>query len=182
MDTAQLVAGCLAGDEDALTALLAQHQARLYRLALSVLDDSAEAEDAVQEAWITAVQRLELYRGDASLATWLYSITLNICRSRLRQRQARQRLKQVLHWLLGAGDAPPEDEVVRREAKNSLWQALQALDEKHRLPVILRYYDQFSVAEIAAMLGISQGTVSSRLFTARDRLREQLCNEVPDER
>jgi RNA polymerase sigma-70 factor (ECF subfamily) len=174
MNTAQLIAGCREGDARSIELLLEQHQARLFRLALSVLDDPAEADEAVQVALIAALQGLESYRSGSSLGTWLYSITLNVCRSRLRKRQVRDKLHQALQAvarLAGAAPAHPEESLVQRQAQAALWQALQSLGEKHRLPVVLRYYDNFSVAEIAEMLGVSEGTVSSRLFTARERLR-----------
>jgi RNA polymerase sigma-70 factor (ECF subfamily) len=74
------------------------------------------------------------------------------------------------------GDAPadPEAVAIQNESDAELWNAVAALDEKHRLPVILRYYQGFSTAEIAQLLGISEGTVHSRLFTARERLRAHL--------
>ena len=175
MDTAQLIAGCRAGDTGAIEMLLELHQARLFRLALSVLDDPAEADEAVQEALIAALQSLDSFRGGSSVSTWLYSITLNACRSRLRKRQVRQRLDQTLQGLARVlGTAHPEETLVKHQTEDDLWGALQTLDEKHRLPVILRYYDEFSIAEIAVVLGISEGTVCSRLFTARERLRQVL--------
>jgi DNA-directed RNA polymerase specialized sigma24 family protein len=76
MNTAQLIAGCRAGDARAIELLPEQHQARLFRLALSVLDDPSEVDEAVQVALIAALQGLEGYHGGASLGAWLYSITL----------------------------------------------------------------------------------------------------------
>lgn len=172
-----MIARCRAGDAGAIEMLLQMHQARLFKLALSVLDDPAEADEAVQEALIAALHRLETFHGGASLATWLYSITLNACCSRLRKRQVRQKLEQALQGLLrlvSAGAVHPEEILVQREAEDAVWQAVQVLDEKHRLPLVLRYYDDLSIAEIAATLEISEGTVCSRLFTARERLRERL--------
>jgi RNA polymerase sigma-70 factor, ECF subfamily len=177
MDTAQMIARCRAGDAGAIELLLQTQQPRLFKLALAVLDDPAEADEAVQDALIAALQRMESFHGDASLATWLYSITLNACRSRLRKRQVRLKLGQTLQGLLrlvGGKGIHPEEMVVAREAEDRVWLAVQALDEKHRLPLVMRYYDDLSIAEIGALLRISEGTVCSRLFTARERLREQL--------
>jgi RNA polymerase sigma-70 factor (ECF subfamily) len=190
MDTTQLVAHYRAGDNAALEALFQRCQPRLYRLALSVLDDPAEADEAAQEALAAALSALDSYRGDSSFDTWLYSITLNACRIRLRKRQAWQRLRQTLQVLFQArGPHPhPEEVIAQRQDRRALWQALQALGEKHRLPVVLRYYHDFSIAEIAQMLNISGGTVASRLHTARQRLLVTLqqqgisLSEVEDER
>jgi len=190
MDTTQLVAHYRAGDNAALETLFQRCQPRLYRLALSVLDDPAEADEAAQEALAAALGALDSYRGDSSFDTWLYSITLNACRSRLRKRQAWQRLRQTLQALfqVRSPHPHPEEVIAQRQDRRALWQALQALGEKHRLPVILRYYHDFPIAEIAQLLNISEGTVASRLHTARQRLLVTLqqqgisLSEVEDER
>ncbi len=172
--TAALVDRCRAADPLAVETFVRSHQQVVYRLALSVLDDPVEAEDATQDVFLAALRALDSYRGDAAISTWLYTITLNVCRSRLRKRRAWERLTQILHARsrLSGGDGGHVDEATARTEENaSLWRAVQALDEKHRLPVILRYYHDFSVAEIARLLDLNEGTVHSRLSIARDRLR-----------
>jgi RNA polymerase sigma-70 factor, ECF subfamily len=173
-DTACLIADCLQGDEASIEMLVRLHQPEVNRLALSILDDPAEAGEATQEALIAALAELDSFRGDAAFSTWLYTITLNVCRRRLRKRQVLARLKQALQAILRLQNETGksvEERVVQDETEAVLWQALQSLDEKHRLPVILRYYLDLPVAEIARILGIRAGTVHSRLFTARERLR-----------
>jgi RNA polymerase sigma-70 factor (ECF subfamily) len=177
VDTAQLIERCRAGDALAVEALVRAHEQAVYRLALSVLDDPSEADEAAQDSFVAALRALKTYRGEAAFATWLYAITVNVCRARLRRRRAWGRMVDALRaaFRLG-GDAPadPEAVVIQHESDADLWNAVAALDEKHRLPVILRYYQGFSTAEIARTLGIGEGTVHSRLFTARERLRAQL--------
>lgn len=153
------------------------HQQTVYRLALSILDDPAEAEEAAQDALVAAIKALDSYRGDSAFTTWLYAITLNVCRSRLRKHRSRDRLMDTLRSIFRvAGEAAPhpEEAAIRNEADAALVRAINSLDEKHRLPVVLRYYNDLSVAEIAQLLDISEGTVHSRLFTARERLRAML--------
>jgi RNA polymerase sigma-70 factor (ECF subfamily) len=167
---------CRAGEPAAVEWLVNTHQAALFRLALSILDDPAEADEAVQETFVAALRRLDTYRGQAALATWLYAIAVNVCRSRWRKGRAWQRLRGVLQaarWG-AAPPAAPEAAASQRETQAAVWSAVQRLGEKHRLPVILRYYHDLPTAEIAAILGISEGTVHSRLATARDRLRPAL--------
>ena len=157
------------------------HQQSVYRLALSILDDPAEAEEAAQDALIAAIDALESYRGDSAFTTWLYAITLNTCRSRLRKRRSRDNLMQVLRLIFHIGGemaAHPEEAAIKNEADEAVLRAVNSLDQKHRLPVILRYYNDLSTAEIAELLGISEGTVHSRLFTARERLRVMLKWDV----
>jgi RNA polymerase sigma-70 factor (ECF subfamily) len=181
VDTAQLIERCRAGDAPAIEALVRAHEQAVYRLALSILDDPAEADEAAQDSFVTALRALKTYRGESAFTTWLYAITLNVCRARLRRRRTWGRLMDSLRALLRVGgDAPadPEAVVIQNEADAELWNAVTALDEKHREPIILRYYQGFSTAEIAQVLGISEGTVHSRLFTARERLRAQLKEQA----
>jgi RNA polymerase sigma-70 factor (ECF subfamily) len=179
MDTMQLLAQCRAGDALAVEQLVRENQSRLYRLACSILDDGsphgcADAEEATQDALLAALRRLDTYRGEAALSTWLYAITINICRNRLRARQRQARIRQIVQALTMPIDDlpdPPENQVIQQEAEDGLWSAVNALDEKHRLPVILRYYHDCSVGEIAHMLDIPEGTVHSRLNKARHKLK-----------
>lgn len=168
---------CREGDPLAIERLVHTHQAEVYRLALSILDDPDEADDATQEVFVAALRSLDSFRGDSSLKTWLFRITINLCRSRHQRDQRRTRLRQILERLFRADQAHPESEAVRHEAESALWRAVRALDEKHRIPVILRYYHDLPAAEIAETLGIPVGTVHSRLNHARERLRARLEEE-----
>jgi RNA polymerase sigma-70 factor (ECF subfamily) len=170
---------CREGDPLAIERLVHAHQADVYRLALSILDDPDEAEDAAQEVFVSALRSLDSFRGDASLKTWLFSITINLCRSRYRRDQSRGRLRQILQSLFRSDQTGPESEAIQHEADSALWQAVRALDEKHRIPVILRYYHDLPIDEIAEMLGVPIGTVHSRLNHARERLRTQLKDVQP---
>lgn len=176
MDHTQLAAECRAGNRLAMERLVHDYQAVLFRLALSVLEDAHEAEEATQDALLAALRSFDSYRGEASLTTWLYAITLNLCRNRLRARQRRERMQAVFQTVLRQKHAPPfiEDTVLQREDNHRILKAVHALDEKHRLPVILRYYHDCSVEEIAQILDIPAGTVHSRLNKARRQLKADL--------
>jgi RNA polymerase sigma-70 factor (ECF subfamily) len=188
MDSTELLAQCLAGDRVAVEKLVQEYQPRLFRLALSILDDgsengSADAQEATQDALMAALRSLDSYRGEAKLSTWLYSITVNMCRNRLRARQRRDRLRKIFQTLttpIENSNPLPEDVVIKKQTDTSLFGIIQSLNEKHRLPVVLRYYHDCSIAEIAYLLDIPEGTVHSRLNTARKKLRiglESLQNE-----
>lgn len=174
---AQLIERYRAGDTSVADTLVRAHQAEVFRLALSILDEAAEAEEAAQEALMAALKALPSYRGEAAFSTWLYRITVNVCRGRLRKQRARERLQQALTLLFQIKQeaAPhPEETAARNQRHAALWQAINALDEKHRLPLVLHYYHDLPTLEIAQVLDISEGTVHSRLHTARQRLRAQL--------
>ena len=160
----------------------------IHRLAFSILDDIAEAEDAAQETFISAHRALTGYRAEAELKTWLSAIAINTCRGKLRKRKTRQVLStmlQALH-LQRLPTATPEECILQSEVDRSIWAAVDNLDDNHRIPVILRYVHEFNVLEIARILHLNQGTVHSRLHYARQRLHVQLghlnpCKEMPDE-
>jgi len=168
---------CRVGDSLAIERLVQTYQGAVYRLALSILDDSNDADDATQEVFVAALRAIESFRGNASFKTWLFSITVNVCRTRLHRQKRRGSLQQILQSLFAQNQAHPENEAIQSESDSALWQAVHALDEKHRIPVILRYYHDLSVNEIAETLGVPVGTVHSRLNHARERLRALLKEE-----
>lgn len=176
MDTITLIQRCQAGDTAAIESFVATYQSSMYRFALLLLDDPAEADEAVQTAFLSACRALDSYQEHASLRTWLQSIVMNESRNRLRKRARMARLKERLLIFARLLDPPPhpENSTIQHEENDAVWNAIQVLGEKHRLPVILRYYQDLPVAEIAQMLHISEGTVHSRLNTARERLRKTL--------
>lgn len=170
---------CKAGQKLAIEKLIQVYQKDVYRLALSILDDPDEAEEGTQDAFIAVLRALDSFRAESSLKTWIFSITINICRTRLQRRKARERLKQITYGLFhlqiqSKNNHLPEETVIQNEADLIIQNAIYGLDERHRLPIILRYYHDLSVAEIAETLDIPQGTVHSRLNTARERLRQVL--------
>ncbi|MCL5428273.1 MAG: RNA polymerase sigma factor [Chloroflexi bacterium] len=171
-----LLARCKSGDPQAIEDLVHEHQAKIYRLCLSMLDDAADAEDATQESFIAALKALKTYRGDSAFHTWLFSIALNVCRSSLRQRKRRTQLGTTLAdpSIASESSPTPEQQTLRTEGSQALWVALNKLDEKHRLPIFLRYYHDLSTAEIAKVLRINQGTVHSRLSIARTQIAGEL--------
>lgn len=179
-DTLELILRSRDGDVFAVEELFRAHEARVYRLALSMLDDAAEADEATQEAFILALDRLNTFRGEASFATWLYAIALNVCRGRLRKRRARERLTQVLHFLLRVEAAPvqPEQQAMSNEADAAVWRAICALDAAHREVIVLRYFHELRQAEIAQVLGVTDRTVRARLHAAQARLRDLLKGSI----
>jgi RNA polymerase sigma-70 factor (ECF subfamily) len=174
---AELIARCRQGDPQAIEELVRENQASIYRLCLSVLNDADEAEDAVQESLIAALSALDKYRGDSAFSTWLYTIALNTSRGMLRKRKRRTVLKETLteNPMTDEIDRKtPERSVLEDERSRLLWAAIDELDEKHRLPIILRYFHEMPTEEIAEVLEISVGTVHSRLHNARSRLNGDL--------
>jgi len=182
-EQAGLIAACIKGDETAIAQLIQMHQLSVFRLALSVLNDLDEANEATQDTFIAALRALKSYRETSSFKAWLYTIALNVSRSRLRKRKALGRLQNVLTAVFHVQSQHPptvEDAVIGNEKDAALWETLEKLDEKHRIPIILRYYHDLSIAEIASTLNIKKGTVHSRLSIGRERLRAALEKRHPE--
>ena len=171
----RLIEQCRVGDSSAIESFVETYQQDVYRLALSILDDPNEADDATQESLLAALRALDSFHGASSLKTWLFSITVNICRTRLQKQKLRERLRQILGAILQTARTPSvEENTIEHELDEALWRAVHTMDEKHRIPVVLRYYHDLSVAEIATILQIPEGTVHSRLNTARRLLHGAL--------
>jgi RNA polymerase sigma-70 factor, ECF subfamily len=183
---AALVRRIVAGERAAFEALMRRHNRRLYRLARSVLRDDAEAEDALQEAYLAAYRGMARFRGSASLATWLGRLVTNECLGRLRRHARRQQLAPTLAPAsefdpdaLAANDAEPPDAALgRREMRTLLERKVDELPESFRMVFVLRCVEEMSVEETAQCLDIPEATVRSRHFRARSLLRESLAQDI----
>jgi len=171
------IEGCLEGEAGAIEQFIGAYQQAVYRLALSILDNPDEAEDAMQETFLAALRGMDSFKGDSAFTTWLYAIVINTCRNRLQRRKRSAQLHKAMEGLFWVSSRPTtsiEEAVLQDEADADIWQAIRSIDDRHRLPIILRYYHSFSVSEISEILGIPCGTVHSRLNTGRERLRSLL--------
>ena len=147
------------------TAFYTRYRARLYAVALNILKDPALAEDAAQETLLRAWRRYGTFRGEAAERTWITAIALNMCRDLLRSPWHTRRMELSALAEPAAEDAPWDDTPLR---------AVLSLPRKYREVVLLRYYEEFTLEEIADTLGIAPGTVSARLTRAKRRLRPML--------
>lgn len=170
---------CLDGNERAIERFVSTHKTDVFRLALSIVQDPAAANEVTQETFIAALRSLRTYKEKSSLKAWLYTIALNTSRSHLRRQKAFDKLRTTLTSILrmdSQRQPTPEDAVIQSEKEKVIWKALNELDEKHRTVVVLRYFQDLPIAEIAEILSTSEGTIHSRLHTARDRLRITLTS------
>jgi RNA polymerase sigma-70 factor, ECF subfamily len=180
-DTVELITRSCSGDPDAIESLVHAYTSTVYRLAVSILDEAVEAEEATQDTLMLVIKRLPSYRGESSFTTWLYAITLNVCRDRLRKRRTRERLTQILQVFFREkteASRPIEQQVVERETDAAVWQAVKTLPDKEREVVVLRYYHQLRQECIAQILGVSDRTVRTRLSAAHASLRAALRGKV----
>ena len=174
----ELIPRILAGDMRALETLMRFHNRTLYRTARAILRDDAEAEDAVQEAYIQAYRALRTFRGESKLSTWLVRITANEALMR-RRRNARAAMvpSDVEPDSLASDEAGPEVGAERGEARRLLEAGIDALPDRFRAVFMLRAVEELTVEETAAALGIADATVRTRYFRARGLLREWLAHD-----
>ena len=173
----RLIAECIVGNEEAIEMLVREYEAGVFRLALSILGDPAEANEVMQETFLSALRALPTYEEKKSLKAWLYTIALNHSRSHLRKRKILERLRSTLTSIFrveSEKQLSPEEAVIQNEKEAALWRSLNQLDERHRIVVILRYFHELPVTEISEILSVNEGTIHSRLHNAREKLRDSL--------
>ncbi len=179
-DDGDLAARFQAGDKAAFDEIVAAHQGRIVRLVFRLLGSPDEVEDVVQEVFLSVLQNLKRFRGESKLSTWLTRITVNKCRSHQRRRLLRLRtffyLAKTLTVTSEQGGATESAEI-----HDELRRAVRRLPARYREPIVLRYFEQLSVHEIAQVLGISANNVEVRLTRARYRLRGMLSIRLGEE-
>jgi len=176
-DETSVLLGCIAGDDSDIEKLITQYKSGVFNLTFSLLNDLAEANEATQDTFISALTALPSYQDRSTLKAWLYRIAVNNCRNRLRKRKILQRLNNALEAIFRIQVQKflsPEENLIEIEQDAGILSALSTLGEKHRLPIILRYFDDLSIADIARILKTNEGTIHSRLHVGRERLRLQL--------
>jgi RNA polymerase sigma-70 factor (ECF subfamily) len=191
-DDAGFVARCQRGETDSFAFLVRRHQKKMLNIAYRIIGDYEEACDVVQEAFLSAWRAIGKFRGDARFSTWLCGIVLNHAKSRVAQRAARSRVK-------GASLDDPEisadgrlliehccqeasviEQIDKREREAKVQKCISALEGEQREVLVLRDIQGFSYEEIGAMLKLPEGTVKSRLFRARNALKNGLLKVFGD--
>jgi RNA polymerase sigma factor (sigma-70 family) len=173
------------GDTAAFAVLMRRHNRALFRIARAILRDDAEAEDALQEAYIKGYQSLGSFRGESRLSTWLGRVVANEALMRLRKHARRSDIVP-LHATLddinqiadGSMEKGPEMSAQRAQMRKLLEKRIDALPDAYRPVFVLRAVEECSVEETAAILEIPEATVRSRFFRARSLLREALAQEM----
>ena len=179
MDEGELVAGLKRHDLAIIEVLVETHGDRLLRSATLLCGDQSYAEDLVQDVFLEAMQSVHRFRGQASLYTWLHSILLNLTRH---HRRDNRRLiydndlaaEEEAHDL---GEEGPHRADLR-SAATELKQALKQLSNEHREVLVLRFFERMKIDEMAQHLGISIGTVKSRLHYGIEQMRKTLPPEM----
>jgi RNA polymerase sigma factor (sigma-70 family) len=178
-EDAELTARAHDGDVGAYEELVTRYQDIAFRVALMIVHNRGDAEDAVQDAFVKAYFALPRFRPGAAFRPWILRIVVNEARNRSRSARRREGLSLRVATT-GTGEAPasPEATALAREDAESLAAALDRLPERDRLVVAYRYLFEMSEAETAVALDVRPGTVKSRLSRALVRLRTELASQA----
>ena len=181
---ARFIAALKARDERAFNALVARFEVRVYNIIRRLLGNPEEARDVTQEVFVTVFEKVDTYRGDSSIATWIYRIATNHAKNRIkylahRKDRQRQSLEAMLvpptSSRLSAAVPRPDQVLTRETVARAVDRALGELDEEQRIVLVLRDVEGQSYEDIAAITGLQLGTVKSRLHRGRQRLKEALA-------
>ncbi len=167
---------CKQGRKEAFRPLVDAYFARLVRVARAVVGDAEEAYDLVQEAFIAAYRAIDTFTLGRPFYPWMRGILLNRCKVYMRTRRRNARRSRAAaerpgHWVLGATVSPAPE---RRRTSDLVRRAMAQVDEDDREILVLKHIEGYSYDELAETLGIGSGTVASRLYRARGRLKQAL--------
>ena len=186
----RLVEALRAGEAAAYEELLTRFQQPVYSLAVRLLDDPSESADVVQEVFLKVFRNIAAFRGQSSLKTWIYRITVNeahnarrwFFRHRRREVELDSEPEESRNWkdLIPDGSSSPFDVAFEREQHVMIEAALEKLSPIFRDAVVLRDITDMSYEEIAEVLGVSLGTVKSRILRGREALRAELAGSLKD--
>jgi RNA polymerase sigma-70 factor (ECF subfamily) len=185
-DDATLVRLALSHEAEAFRVIMTRNNRRLYRMARAILHNDSEAEDALQDAYMHAFSRLNGFRGQSALATWLTRIVINEALGRLRKkRHAAEKFlsdneaqnAQIIPFPAANTD-DPERNMAQRQILELIEQTMDTLPEKFRVVLMARAIEGLNVEETAELLGIKPETVKTRLYRARKLLHEKLDEQV----
>ncbi len=185
-DDMAVISAVLGGDIDAFGILVEKYQGKMLTISYRMLGDREEACEAVQDAFISAYRSLGTFKGKAQFSTWLCSIVLNCTRSRMRRIVSSgtrdslpiggvvEREDGAVMIDIASGDPSPAERLERKEVRMGVERCLGGLPENFREAVVLRDVNGFSYDEMSRIMGVSMGTVKSRVSRGRDMVRECL--------
>lgn len=171
------------GKDEAFNLLVRRYQNRVYSLVHRIVNIPQEVEDVAQEVFVTLYRSLPNFRGDCAFSTWLYRVTVNHCKNRLKYLQRRnfhraQEIEETAekdfqaHTSMALAD--PEQQLIGRQLEECIQRELNQLEEEYRIVLILRDIEHLAYEEISEITELPLGTVKSRLHRARSALKERM--------
>ena len=186
MDELKIIESCLLGNTQIFSRLIDNYKNMVYNLAYRMSNNSQEAEDISQEAFLRAYQSLARFNPSYKFSTWLYQITLNIIRDKFKKKELKPASldtpieKDDSEFYPQPADFTnnPEQIMAQKEDAQAIQQAINSLPLKYREVLVLRHLQDLSYIEIANILKLPQGTVKIRLYRAREQLKKILEDSV----
>lgn len=181
----EIVAKIVAGDKHLYELLMRRHNQTLYRVIRSYLKEEKETEDAMQDTYLKAFEKMHQFRHDALFSTWLIRIGINVALGKLRRNKKLETAHsdQIdYNMLKNQTGLPldPENIIIHKEAKHLLEKAIDTIPDKYRIVYVLREVEGLSVLEVAACLNLSESNVKTRLHRAKALLKENLYRIAND--
>ena len=181
----KLITRSLRGEMDAFEVLVQRYKDEVYTSAYFMMGNPVDAHDASQEVFIKLYGSLNKFGGRSSFSTWLYRMTVNTCIDAIRSRKRYQirnveinsENENVININTYANISSPEDEVLRGESKDKIISEIVVLEDKYRIPLVLRDICGYSYKDISDFVGLPLGTIKSNIFRARRMLRDGLYRE-----
>ena len=171
----EIIESCRLGDRDAFRVLYDLYKDRVYSIALYFFHgDPAAASDVTQQVFLKLIVSIDQFRGDAEFSTWLYRLVVNACTDASRSRRLQSVISDSSQMEALAVPSSQEADYERAQTANSVRTAVSALPPKFRMAVLLRYFEDLSYEEMAAVLNCSMGTVASRLSRGHKILADRL--------
>ena len=185
-DDSDRVSSCKKGDLAAFEQLVRKYEKRMFNIAFRIAGDYEDTCEIVQDAFVAAYRGISAFRGQAKFSTWLTSITIHYARNRLKQIQGKRRHEQFsledplptadggMTMELQSNDIPAHELLERRDTQSKVKDCINALEADFKEVLVLRDMQDFSYEEIGAILKVPTGTVKSRLFRAREAVKDCL--------
>ncbi len=185
-DDSILLNAFVQGDANAFEILLGRHRRALFNFLLRSVRDADRAEDLLQEVFLRVIQNASDFQGQAKFTTWLYTIARNLCVDHARKMSHRRhasldaapagRDSGAMHERIARSDPPPDRQAVAPALRDRIAHAVEALPEEQREVFLMRQLQGLSFADIAAVVGVSENTIKSRMRYALERLQESLAD------
>ena len=186
MNEEEIIKRIKEGETELFSHIVNKYKKVVYNHAVSFLRNFQDAEDAAQEVFINVFNYLPKFRGDSKIGTWIYRITVNVCTNRLKQIKRRQsrmleqtkedeeNIGSILESIMEKEEREPDNILVNSELREIVFKRIGELPDEQQQIIIMRDVNGMSYEEVAEVLKISDSAVKSKLFRAREKLREKL--------
>lgn len=181
MEDKEIIKRYILGQDDVIDILIDRYKDPLYKLCWHLTEKSMDVDDLFQETWVKAIKNIKRYDTNKLFIPWLYTICTNLYKDRYRTKK--RWLSKVKEYFnneqkdeemnsAGSPSPLPEDELIKKYDRETIRKYVNKLDDTYRLPIILYYFKEIEYADIGVIMGIPVGTVKSRLYSAKQKLRK----------